>query len=111
MCGFRDGRVPGGGAGGAQVSGDFPGGGPAAGVASPVPDPAGGLLLDLEFTGGLLYVVRQSVAAHAAAAGMSEARVRDVVIVVHELAANAVRHGAGRGRLRMWSEGGAVRCQ
>lgn len=45
------------------------------------------------------------------AAGMPEERARDVVIVVHELAANAVRHGAGRGRLRMWSRDGALRCQ
>jgi anti-sigma regulatory factor (Ser/Thr protein kinase) len=55
--------------------------------------------------------MRQSVAAHAAAAGMSTARTGDMTIAVHELAANAVRHGAGRGRLRMWNHDGGVRCQ
>ena len=42
-----------------------------------------------------LYSVRQAVAAHASAAGMSEAQARDVMIAVQELAANAVRHGRG----------------
>ena len=27
----------------------------------------------------------------------------DVVLAVHELAANAIRHGAGVGRLRVWN--------
>jgi anti-sigma regulatory factor (Ser/Thr protein kinase) len=30
---------------------------------------------------------------------------------VHELAANAVRHGAGHGRLRIWITGGVLRCE
>jgi anti-sigma regulatory factor (Ser/Thr protein kinase) len=42
---------------------------------------------------------------------MSEMRARDAMLAVHELAANAVRHGAGRGRLRMWSQEGALCCQ
>lgn len=53
-------------------------------------------------------MLRHAVAAHAAAAGMSEMRARDAMLAVHELAANAVRHGAGRGRLRMWSQEGAL---
>jgi anti-sigma regulatory factor (Ser/Thr protein kinase) len=76
-------------------------------------DPAGGggLLLELEFAAGSLYLLRQAVATHAAAAGLGEARVRDVGLAVNELASNAVRHGAGRGRLRMWGQDGAVCCQ
>jgi len=35
----------------------------------------------------------------------------DVVLAVHELAANAVRHGGGRGRLRVWSHARGLRCQ
>ena len=75
-------------------------------------DPAcGGLLLELEFAAGSLYLLRAAVAVHAAAAGMGEAGARDVVLAVNELASNAVRHGAGRGRLRMWGQDGAVCCQ
>jgi len=36
---------------------------------------------------------------------------RDLVLVVHELAANAIQHGAGRGRLRIWNTGVELRCE
>jgi len=76
-------------------------------------DPAhgGGLLLEVEFAAGSLYLLRQAVAVRAVAAGMGEARAQDVVLAVNELASNAIRHGAGRGRLRMWDQDGAVCCQ
>jgi anti-sigma regulatory factor (Ser/Thr protein kinase) len=35
----------------------------------------------------------------------------DVVLAVHELAANAVRHGGGAGRLRVWSRAGTLECR
>jgi anti-sigma regulatory factor (Ser/Thr protein kinase) len=34
-----------------------------------------------------------------------------VVVAAHELAANAVRHGAGLGRLRLGADGGVLTCQ
>lgn len=71
----------------------------------------GALLAEEEFDLTGLFRVRQVVAAHAAAAGLSPARAGDAVIAVHELAANAVRHGAGRGVLRVHNHDGAVRCQ
>ena len=71
----------------------------------------GGLLLELEFAAGSLYLLRRAVAVRAAAAGMGEQSARDVVLAVNELASNAIRHGAGRGRLRMWDQDGAVCCQ
>lgn len=76
-------------------------------------DPAhgGGLLLELEFAAGSLYLLREAVAVHAAAAGLGEESARDVTLAVNELASNAVRHGAGRGRLRMWGGDGAVCCE
>jgi anti-sigma regulatory factor (Ser/Thr protein kinase) len=84
----------------------------APGASGPGGDPAGRVgLLELEFAGGSLYVLRQVVAVRAAAAGMGEARARDVVLALNELASNAVSHGAGRGRLRMWSQDGALCCQ
>jgi anti-sigma regulatory factor (Ser/Thr protein kinase) len=75
--------------------------------------PAGDrLLLEEQFGAARpLYQLRQAVQAHAAAAGLPGRRVLDMMIAAHELAANAVRHGAGCGRLRIWSQGGALRCQ
>jgi anti-sigma regulatory factor (Ser/Thr protein kinase) len=35
----------------------------------------------------------------------------DVVLAVHELAANAVTHGRETGRLRVWDLAGALHCQ
>jgi anti-sigma regulatory factor (Ser/Thr protein kinase) len=68
-------------------------------------------ILDLEFDGGMLGVLRAEVKARARQAGLIEARAEDVVLAVHELAANAVYHGAGAARLRMWKTAGALLCQ
>lgn len=65
-------------------------------------------VLEQEFDDGSLYALRAAVAAHASRAGLSEGRTGDLVLVVHELAANAIRHGAGHGRLRLWAAAGAV---
>jgi anti-sigma regulatory factor (Ser/Thr protein kinase) len=73
--------------------------------------PAGPALLEQAFDSGSLYGLRAAVAAHAAAAGLSRSRVYDVVIAAHELAANAVRHGAGRGRLQLRTYGALLSCQ
>ena len=98
------------------MDGDPPSPGPAAGAAGPDGDVAvagarDALLAEEAFDGSGLYRMRQVVAAHAAAAGLSPARAVDALIAVHELAANAVRHGAGRGVLRVRNHDGAVRCQ
>jgi anti-sigma regulatory factor (Ser/Thr protein kinase) len=68
-------------------------------------------VLDLEFDSGTLNALRAGVKAHACQAGLPEARAEDVVLAVHELAANAVSHGAGAGRLRIWKLAGALHCQ
>ena len=49
--------------------------------------------------------------AHATEAGLAPGRADDLLIAVHELAANAVRHGAGHGRLRIWRSAAALRCE
>jgi anti-sigma regulatory factor (Ser/Thr protein kinase) len=67
--------------------------------------------LEQSFDRESLYALRAAVSAHAAAAGLSRLRVYDVVAAAHELAANAVRHGAGHGRLRLWVEGQCLRCE
>jgi anti-sigma regulatory factor (Ser/Thr protein kinase) len=73
--------------------------------------PAGPALLEQAFNSDSLYALRAAVAAHAAAAGLSRSRVYNVVAAAHEPAANAVRHGAGRGRLRLWADGAFLYCQ
>jgi anti-anti-sigma factor len=67
--------------------------------------------LEQAFDGDSLYSLRATVAAHGSRAGLSDGRTRDLVLAVHELAANAVRHGAGQGRLRMWATPEGVRCE
>jgi anti-sigma regulatory factor (Ser/Thr protein kinase) len=68
-------------------------------------------LLDQAFDAGTLNALRSAVQAHARRAGMAEGRAGEVVLAVHELAANAIRHGAGQGRMRMWHLGTSLRCQ
>ncbi len=87
-----------------------PAGAPRAAGAAAVPG-AGSPVLDQVFDSGSLYALRAAVAAHAAQAGLTGPRVYDVVIAAHELAANAVRHGAGQGRLRLWADGPMLHCQ
>ena len=74
---------------------------------------ADGGTADLEqpFDADSLFALRAAVAAHGSQAGLSESRTRDLVLVVHELAANAVRHGAGHGRLRLRATPDEVRCE
>jgi anti-sigma regulatory factor (Ser/Thr protein kinase) len=71
--------------------------------------------LDQLFDGDGLYVLRSAVAAHAAELGLSDQGVADLVLLAHELATNAVRHGgatpAEPGRLRLWTADGVVVCQ
>lgn len=81
-----------------------------------MPEPPGGVppravRLEQDFDVGSLYALRSAVAAHAAAADLSPRRVYDVVAAVHEMAANAVRHGAGHGRLRLQAADGILVCQ
>jgi two-component sensor histidine kinase len=42
---------------------------------------------------------------------LGEDQAEDVVLAVHELAANVIRHASGSGRLRVWSLPGALHCQ
>jgi anti-anti-sigma factor len=75
------------------------------------PDHRGAPILDQAFDEGSLYALRAAVAAHVTQAGLVRGRVEDLVIAVHELAANAVRHGAGHGRLRIWKSDQALLCE
>ncbi|MFC0429338.1 ATP-binding protein [Kutzneria buriramensis] len=55
--------------------------------------------------------LRALVTARALACGLARTRTEDLVLAVHELATNSVRHGGGRGRCRMWREGTALVCE
>lgn len=69
------------------------------------------MALDEAFDVNSLHELRKAVLAEAAAVGMSGDRASIVVLAVHELAANAVRHGGGAGRARMWVVAGELYCQ
>ncbi|MBN6052116.1 ATP-binding protein, partial [Nonomuraea sp. RK-328] len=69
------------------------------------------LILDQPFDADVLYALRATLEAHATHAGMPDGRAMDLVITVHELATNAVVHGAGAGRVRIWRVGETLRCE
>ena len=81
------------------------GAGPSGGV------PPRSARLEQDFDDGSLYALRSAVAAYAAAAGLPPGRVYDVVAAAHEMAANAIRHGARHGHLRLQAADGVVTCQ
>jgi len=56
------------------------------------------------FSGGALADLRAAAAEFAAGAGLSPLRVDDFVLGIHEVAANSICHGPGRGTLSLWSE-------
>jgi anti-sigma regulatory factor (Ser/Thr protein kinase) len=69
------------------------------------------MALEESFDAGTLPDLRRAVLAEAVAAGLAGDRASDVVLALHELAANSVRYGGGAGRLRMMVTGGALHCQ
>ncbi len=71
--------------------------------------PAG--TLDLAFDADTLSDLRKAVRAVAVAAGLPGERADEVMFAVHELAANAVRHGSGTGRAWLDVTAGYLSCQ
>lgn len=68
-------------------------------------------MLDREFGADALAGLREAVLGCATDCGMPEDRAIDVMLVVHELAANAVCHGPGHGRVRIHVTGSTLRCE
>lgn len=58
-----------------------------------------------------LAPVRDFVREYARRAGMATARVRDLVLAVHELTANTLRHTGSGGVVHCWASPGEVICQ
>jgi anti-sigma regulatory factor (Ser/Thr protein kinase) len=79
----------------------------AAPFGKPLPEPPESVQ-ELDFGDGPLEALRWLVARVAAGAGLDASRAADFVLAVHELATNTVRHGGGRGRLRLWREPDAL---
>jgi anti-sigma regulatory factor (Ser/Thr protein kinase) len=69
------------------------------------------VVLEQHFDRESLYALRAAAAAHASHLGAGPDRMAHLVIVVSELASNAVRHGGGSGRLRLWRADGGIRCE
>lgn len=67
--------------------------------------------VDHQFDADGLYALRAALAAHADDLGAAPEQVERLLIVGGELATNAIRHGGGSGRLRLWRDGGLLRCQ
>jgi anti-sigma regulatory factor (Ser/Thr protein kinase) len=77
---------------------------------APLPEPppsAEELVVDRES----LVAARHRVSHLAAAAGFSRAKTSDLVLAVNEVLTNSVRHGGGRGLLRIWQEDGSLVCE
>jgi anti-sigma regulatory factor (Ser/Thr protein kinase) len=68
-------------------------------------------MLERHFGADALAELRKAVLGYATASGLSEDRAFEVMLAAHELAANAVLHGPGRGRLRMEVTASILRCE
>jgi anti-sigma regulatory factor (Ser/Thr protein kinase) len=58
-----------------------------------------------------LYALRATLAAHAPRLDVPEEKVEHLLIVASELATNAIRHGGGTGRLRLWRDATTLYCR
>ena len=96
------------------IGNDDNGGDPALHREKPVNDtldlPAGRTLFDLPFTMADLARLRFLVTRRSEDAGLSEPRLSDFVLAVHEVASNAVVHGGGKGRIQLTYTGDGLRC-
>jgi anti-sigma regulatory factor (Ser/Thr protein kinase) len=78
--------------------------------AEPLSEPPS-TVVEHEITRDSLAALRAHTATEAERAGLSPRRSRDLILAVHEIATNSLRHGGGRGVLRMWPEAGSLICE
>ncbi|WFE31977.1 ATP-binding protein [Micromonospora sp. WMMD975] len=69
------------------------------------------LLIAETFDQAQVTELRHSVTSCAHAVGLAGQRLDDFVLAVNELITNAVRHGGGQGRLRLWRRTGELVCE
>jgi anti-sigma regulatory factor (Ser/Thr protein kinase) len=98
-------------AGAAVLSGDFRGveasGAP---FEAPLPAP-GSEVRGLDFGIGDIAKVRKLAARLATDAGLDVEQIANLVLAVHEVASNSIRHGGGRGTLRAWRGSDRIVCE
>jgi serine/threonine-protein kinase RsbW len=82
-----------------------------AGANGGLPVPTGPPLLALVFGRADLGPVRRVVRAVATQAGLVGNRLQSFVLAVNEITTNAVLHGGGHGRLRLWRAGQQLVCE
>ncbi len=80
---------------------------PLEGGLPPAPDTAE----ELAFDGERLVALRRLVARRATESRLPVDRVAELALVVTELATNSIRHGGGRGTLRVWREDERLLCE
>jgi anti-sigma regulatory factor (Ser/Thr protein kinase) len=68
-------------------------------------------VLSETFARGRITLLRRTIAACAAAEGLAGRRLEDFVVAVNEVTTNAVLHGGGRGRVRLWWQHGRLWCE
>jgi anti-sigma regulatory factor (Ser/Thr protein kinase) len=78
--------------------------------AVPLPEPPAETV-EHTITHESLADLRALTAAAAQEAGLAPRRTHDLVLSVHEIATNSLRHGGGRGHLRVWAESGRLICE
>jgi len=76
----------------------------------PLPEPRSDCH-EFAFGPGGLTTVREIVSGFAYGAGLSPSRAADLVQSAHEVAVNSVRHGGGRGVLRVWRDSDRLICE
>jgi anti-sigma regulatory factor (Ser/Thr protein kinase) len=69
---------------------------------------SGRSLLSRAFGLSDVTALRHAVSRQASAAGLAGQRLQDFVLAINELITNAVRHGGGRGHLRLWCNDGML---
>jgi anti-sigma regulatory factor (Ser/Thr protein kinase) len=65
----------------------------------------------LPFSSGDLRRVRAFVTGAAEQAGLGHERATGMTLAVSEIASNSLRHGGGRGELRIWTDGRSLVCE
>ncbi len=77
-----------------------------------LPEPAGPVAeLIFQADPQALAAVRAFVTEHAQRAGLTDREIKHLVLATNELATNSLRHGPGRGTLRLWQEDGSLVCE
>jgi len=77
---------------------------------APLPEPVASASV-LDFAADDAAHVRGFVHARAIACRLGIDRTGDLVLAVHEIVANSLRHGGGAGSLRIWDEGDTIICE